>query len=392
MQASATQSSTERRFDDISLAELRQRHSYKWRAYPDDVLPAFVAETDFRPAPAVVRALTAAAELGDTGYAFALPELGEAYSHFARSRFGWTVEPADVSLSPDVMSAITELLRMALKPGDGVVINPPVYPPFFRQVVEAGCQVVESPLRRDERGYHLDLNGLEEAFRAGARALLLCSPHNPTGLVYSRAELEQVAELAERYGALVFSDEIHAPLVLPGHDFTPYLVAGPRAAGCGIAFVAASKGWNLPGLKCAQIVTQSAEMRALVDQLPSSFGVHAGLFGILAAIAAYRDGGPWLDQVLGAVQKNVDFLAEAVRTRFPQVGYAPPQATYLAWLDCRELNLPGEPVDHFLKRGRIALGGGPPYGSAGRGHVRVNLGTTAEVVEQVVERMERALS
>ncbi|MDQ6900766.1 MAG: aminotransferase class I/II-fold pyridoxal phosphate-dependent enzyme [Candidatus Dormibacteraeota bacterium] len=390
MQVSTAQT-VERRFDDISLAELRHRHSYKWRAYPEDVLPAFVAEMDFRPAPVIVRALTAAAELGDTGYACPQPELGEAYSHFALRRFGWRVEPTDVTLSPDVMSGITELLRLALKPGAGVVINPPVYPPFFRQVAEAGCRVIESPLLLDEAGYHLDLNGLEAAFRGGARALLLCSPHNPTGIIYPARELEQVAELAERYGALVFSDEIHAPLVLPGREFTPYLAASPVAAAHGIAFVAASKGWNLPGLKCAQIVSQSTEMRALIQRLPPSFGVHAGLFGILAAVAAYEAGDAWLDQVLETVQRNADFLAEAVRNRFPQVAFTPPSATYLAWLDCRELNLPEEPVDHFLKQGRVALGGGPPYGSTGCGYLRVNIGTTAAILEQVIERMETAL-
>src|ERR1700730_2238100 len=199
-------------FDQLTLAELRRRQSAKWRMFPADVLPAFVAEMDFLLAPPVATALAEAVAIGDTGYAIETPELGQALSGFAHDRFEWDVNPADVTLLPDVMNGVREVLSVALKPGDGVVINTPVYPPFFRYIAQAGCQVVEVPLEEGLGGYQLDLDAVERAFKSGARGYLLCNPHNPTGRVFARAQLQVVANLAERYGVTVFADEIHAPL------------------------------------------------------------------------------------------------------------------------------------------------------------------------------------
>src|ERR1700681_3522698 len=249
-------------FDQLSLSELRRRRSSKWQAFPPDVLPAFVAEMDFALAPPVQAAVAAAIALGDTGYAHQIPELGEALSGFARDRFAWALDPADVAMLPDVMSGVTELLRVALKPGDGVVINTPIYPPFFRQIVEAGCQVVEAPLEEGFGGYQLDLDAIERAFKSGARAYLLCNPHNPTGRVFARAELEVVAALAARYGVKVIADEVHAPLVLAGARHTSFLSLGDTAAEVGVVLISASKAWNIPGLKCAQLVVASDSMRS----------------------------------------------------------------------------------------------------------------------------------
>jgi cystathionine beta-lyase len=177
------------RFDEVRLEQLRHRRSAKWRVFPADVLPAFIAEMDFPLAPAIAGAMLAAVQNGDCGYAWPDAELGEALSGFARARHGWLIDPADVALIPDVMAGVTELLRLAVRPGDGVVINTPVYPPFFSHIAAAGCTVIEAPLARDGDGYVLDLDALETAFAGGARVYLLCNPHNPTGLVFSRAEL-----------------------------------------------------------------------------------------------------------------------------------------------------------------------------------------------------------
>ena len=210
-------------FDDMTLEDLRRRRSYKWRLYPPDVVPAFVAEMDFRLAPPLASAIAEAAAIGDCGYAWRDTELAAALSGFAQRRFSWTVDPGDVVLIPDVMAGVVELLRMVCEPGDGVVINTPAYPPFFSHIEEARCRVVEAPLAPGEHRFELDLEALEAAFLAGARVFLLSNPHNPTGRVFSRPELQGVAELAERYDVLVFSDEIHAPLVLPGAVHVPFL-------------------------------------------------------------------------------------------------------------------------------------------------------------------------
>jgi cystathionine beta-lyase len=209
--------------------------------------------------------------------------------------------------------------------------------------------------------------------------------------VFSRAELEAIVELAERYDVLVLADEIHAPLVLPGAHHTPFLSLGEAAAARGIALVSASKGWNIPGLKCAQIVTASEQMRALIGKLPHDLSFRAGNLGIIASTAAYRDGGDWLDELLAVLDRNRCLLAELLSDGLPQVGYVPPQGTYLAWLDCRELNLTGEPADIFLDRGRVALGRGSEFGATGMGHVRITLGTSSDILCEIVARMRAAV-
>jgi len=382
---------TNNSFDQLSVSDLRRRSSWKWQAFPPDVLPAFIAEMDFMLAPPIEAAIADAVAVGDTGYAWQIPELGEALSGFARDRFAWEIDPADVALLPDVMSGVTEVLRVALKPGDGVVINTPIYPPFFRQIAEAGCRVVEAPLEEGFGGYQLDLDAIERAFKSGARAYLLCNPHNPTGRVFARAELEVVAALAERYGVKVFSDEIHAPLVLVGARHTSFLSLGGPAAELGAVLISASKAWNIPGLKCAQLVVGSEAMRSMVKRLPEGLSSRAGNLGVIASIAAYRDGGPWLDELLEVIDRNRHLLRDLLAEHLPPIRMGPPQGGYLAWLDCRALGLGEEPVDFFLKRGRLALGPGPNFGSPGRGHVRITMATTEEILREIVERMRAAV-
>lgn len=374
----------------LSLEALRRRRSYKWRAHPADVLPAFIAEMDVTLAPAVTAVLSEAIAAGDTGYAHPDPELGAGVAAFHHERFGWELDPAAVSVLPDVMTGVGEVLRRALTPGSGVVVNTPVYPPFFGHVAEVGCRIVEAPLARAGDGYVMDLEALEAAFRGGASAYLLCSPHNPAGLVPSASELRGVAGLAERYGVLVLADEIHAPLTLAGARHVPYLSleeARPHA----IAFVSASKGWNLPGLKCAQMVTASAAMGALVGRLPEGLPFAASNLGVIASIAAYRDGVAWLDGLLALLEVNRGLLARLLAERLPGVRHSPPRATYLAWLDCGALDLPGDPAQVFLERGRVALRPGPEFGSGGNGFVRVTAATGPEILTEIVERMRAAL-
>jgi cystathionine beta-lyase len=380
-----------RQFDEVTLEQLRRRRSAKWRTFPADVLPAFIAEMDYRLAPAIAAAVNAAVGDGDCGYAWPDAELGEAVAGFAARRYGWHFGSADVGLIPDVMAGVTELLRLAVPEGGGVVINTPVYPPFFSHIRAAGCTVVESPLARDGDGYALDLDALAHAFARGARVYLLCNPHNPTGIVLSRGELERIAELAERHAVLVFADEIHAPLVLPGAQHTAYLSLGESAAARGIAFVSASKGWNIPGLKCAQAVATSAPMRALIQRLDEDTWERAGNLGIVASIAAYRDSVEWLDRVVTALHGHRRLLRSLLERELPGVRYVPPAAGYLAWLDCRSLGFDREPVDMFLERGRVALGPGLTFGANGAGHVRITFATSEALLREIVARMAAAL-
>ena len=378
-------------FDDVSLELLRARRSAKWRKYAPDVLPAWVAELDFALALPIREALQTAVARDDTGYAD-FGRLGQAFAGFAAWRFGWEVDPERVRLVPDVISAVAELLRALVEPGGGVVVNPPVYPPFFLISREIGCSVVEVPLLETDAGSRLDLDGLERAFAAGAGAYLLCHPHNPTGTSFPRAQLEAVAELAAAHGVVVISDEVHAPMTMAGVEHVPFLATGDAAAENGLALVSASKAWNLAGLKCAQIVTASDAMHErLRKALPSHLSFHAGHFGVLANVAAYEHGGEWLDALVRHLERNREAISGLLAEHLPVVEYRPPEAGYLAWLDCRALELGDDPAEVFLERGRVALSPGPPFGSQGRGFARLNFGTSSALLEEAVRRMASAV-
>ncbi|HEY6276612.1 MAG TPA: aminotransferase class I/II-fold pyridoxal phosphate-dependent enzyme, partial [Streptosporangiaceae bacterium] len=236
-----------------SLPELRRRTGAKWAAHPADVLPAFVAEMDFDLAPAIKAAVTSAISASDCGYADK-GALGEAYAQFAASRLGWAVDPDSVYPIPDVMTGLAEVIAAITPPGAGIVINPPVYPPFWFRFGLSGRRIIEAPLARDASGrYDLDPAAIDDALsQPGAAAYLLCSPHNPTGNVWSAGQLAMAADLCQRHGAALLVDEIHAPLVLPGARFVPFLAIDHELtrAETTFTFTSASKGWNLAGLKC----------------------------------------------------------------------------------------------------------------------------------------------
>jgi cysteine-S-conjugate beta-lyase len=377
-------------FDDVSLELLRTRHSAKWTRYDPDVLPAWVAEMDFALALPVREVLQQAIARDDTGYA--MPgRLNAAFAGFAARRFGWNVDPAQVRLVADVMSGVGALLDAVTVPGDRVVVNPPVYPPFFLFTRLAGREIVEVPLLSGD-AWRLDLDGLEAAFAAGAQAYLLSNPHNPTGTPFSRAQLLSVAELAAAHGVTVVSDEVWAPLTMPGATPVPFLSLGGAASENGVTLSSASKSWNIAGLKAAVIVTDSERMSSVLEEkLPAHIGVHAGHLGVLASIAAFEHGEEWLDALVVHLDRNRAALRELLAEHLPAVGYVPPEAGYLAWLDCRELGLGDNPAEAFLERGRVALSEGPSFGEQGRGWARLNFGTSTALLEEAVRRMASAL-
>jgi cysteine-S-conjugate beta-lyase len=374
------------------LDVLRERRSAKWRTFDADVLPLPVAEHDFELAPPVAEALRTAVERSDTGYAMAVPAVGEALAGFAAARWNWELDPVRVSPVADVGVGAVELLRVLTRPGDRVALSPPVYPPFFRWVPEAGATVVEVPLASTDDGWRLDLPGLERAFAEERPAVyLLCSPHNPVGRVHSPDELAALVELARRYDVVLVSDEIHAPLVLPGATFTPLLTV-PGAAEVTIALHSASKAFNLAGLKCAAVVSASDRMARMVDRLPADLRWRVGHFGVLATVAAFTEGGEWLDRLLLTLDRRRAELATLLADRLPAVRWTPPEATYLAWLDCRAVGAGDAPRDACLERGRVALEPGTNFGRPGDGHLRLNLGTSAEILDEAVARMAHALT
>lgn len=372
------------------LSRLRQRTSEKWREYPDDVLPLFVAEMDYPLAAPIAAALHAAVDRSDTGYIGPDDHVKRAFADYAQNRWNWTVDPAQTRTTTDVSVVIVEALRSLIEPGDRVVITPPVYPPFFELIPEAGGVVEEVPLLdggADGAGWALDLAGLERAFAGGAKAFLLCNPHNPLGLVHPRAELEAVAALAAHHGVYVVSDEVHAPLTHSDATFTPFLSVSEEARRIGIAAHAASKAWNLAGLKCALFVTASAEQAKRIHALPIEVEVRTSLFGRIASEAAYRSGQEWLDGALEAIEANRMLLSVLLTDRLPHVRYREPHASYLAWLDLRELGWGDDPAPRILEEARVALNAGIDFGAQGAGFVRLNFACSPEVLTEAIDRI-----
>ncbi|WLP88579.1 aminotransferase class I/II-fold pyridoxal phosphate-dependent enzyme [Gordonia sp. NB41Y] len=369
------------------LAELRRRTSEKWRTYPDDVLPLFVAEMDYPLAPVVAEAMIEQIRTDDLGYAGSAGAAGEAFAGFAHRRWGWTVAPDDVHPTTDVSVVLVEALRVAIEPGDPVIITPPVYPPFFDIVPEAGGRTVEVPLVDLGSSWRLDLGGIRDAFVAGARAIILCHPHNPLGLPHPRTDLEALASLAAAHGAVVISDEIHAPLVHPGVEFVPFLAVNDTAREVGIAAHSASKAFNLAGAKCAFTVVGSNPMRALVDRQPEEVAFRTSILGRAGAAAAFDDGDEWLDEVLATIGESFDLLETLVAQRLPSVTMRRPHASYLAWLDFRATGLGDDPADPILEQGRVALHRGPAFGEQGKGFARLNVACSPEVLTEAIDRI-----
>ncbi len=376
-------------FADLDLDRLHRRTSAKWRYYPEDVLPLWVAEMDAGVAEPVVRAVTDALELGDTGYALG-HACARAMAGFAADRWGWSFDPSATAAVTDVMTGIVDLVRLVGPDDAAIVLTPPVYPPFYAVAKKLGRTVVPAPLGPDDR---LDPAAVEAAFAAataGGRGaiLLLSNPHNPTGTVHTRVELDEVARLARRHGVRVVSDEIHAPLIMPTSTFTPYLCASDT--GPDFAVASASKGWNLAGFKAA-VVVPGADAVEVLATLPKRVGGHAGHIALIAHTAAYEHARPWLDAAIAGIDANRHTLTDLLREHLPAARYHLPESTYLTWIDCRDLGLGDDPAAAFLERGRVALSSGIPFGDGGAGHVRLNLATSPAILAEAVDRMAASL-
>ncbi|HEY2765430.1 MAG TPA: aminotransferase class I/II-fold pyridoxal phosphate-dependent enzyme [Pseudonocardiaceae bacterium] len=378
--------------DRLDIDALRTRRTMKWSRYPPDVLPAWVAEMDFPLAPAVLAAARGVLEAQDLGY----PETGglaEAFAGWAAARQNWRPDPALACSVADVMAGLEAALRVLTDPGDGVVLLTPAYPPFFVLLEQLRRPVVPCPLLDRPAGWELDLQRLDDALRDGARAVLLCHPHNPTGRVFSAEELGAVAEIADARGARVISDEVHAPLVAGGATFTPYAAAGLRAAAHTVTVTSISKGWNVPGLKCALLQAQPATAH-VVGAVPAYERLRPSVPGVAAGIAAWTDDGGWLDAVRVHLDRTRAELADWIGRR-PGIRAHPGQAGYLAWLDLRDTGLGDDPAAALLGRGRLAVSPGHDFArpaEQGLGRVRLNHGTSLPLLREALRRIDRTIS
>lgn len=380
--------------DGVTLEALRGRTSTKWRTFDSDVTPAWIAEMDFSLAEPIAAVLHQAVTASDTGYRW-VGELPLALAGFARRTWSWDLDPDRVIVLPDVLTCVVQALQALTQVGDGVVINSPVYPPFFSTVRDiAQRSIVDVPLTRDPAGrYDFDLDALAAAFaRPEVTAYLLCSPHNPTGTTPSAEVLTFIASLAQRHGVVVIADEIHAPLAHPGTVHTPFLSVCPTDLPA-VSLISASKAWNTAGLKCAQIVAGSQSvMDTMVERVPIETTYATGHFGVLAAIAAYNDGQQWLDEVREQIAENARIVQAHVAASMPGVRTDPPTSSYLSWLDFTETEWAQDPAGFLLDRARVGVSAGAPFGATGEGFIRLNFGTSPAILEVILNRMSTALN
>jgi cysteine-S-conjugate beta-lyase len=391
--------------DQTTEDELRARGSQKWAKGGPGVIGAFVAEMDFGVAPPIEAALLDVIKRADFGYLSqsAIEAMADACAAWQGDRYGWDVDPDRIRPLPDVITGLAAAITVFSRPGSPVILPTPAYMPFLTVPGTLGREIIQVPMAKDGGRYVLDLDGIDAAFKRGGHLLILCNPCNPVGRVYRRDELTAVAAVVEANGGRVFADEIHAPLLYPGGTHIPYASLGEVTAAHTVTGTAASKGWNLPGLKCAQLVLSNERDAAAWAERGWTFEHGASNPGVQASTAAYRDGGPWLDDVVAYLDGSRTLLAGLLADHLPEVGYRPPEGTYLAWLDCRSLfadrgsrfadrGTDGSPAEFFLAKARVMLIDGAACGEAGSGYVRLNFATPRPILTEIVRRLAGAVS
>ncbi len=379
-------------FDQLTPEQLRRRRTIKWTLFGSDVLPLWVAEMDFPTAPAVLEGIRSCVANEEFGYAPVEDDLPRATADWCLRRYGWQVSPERVRVVPDVVKGMETVINFLTRPESPVVLPIPAYMPFFDILHVTGRQRVEIPtLQQDSGRYVLDLEALDAAFAAGAGSLILCNPNNPLGTAFRADELRAIVDIAARHDARVVADEIHAPLVY-GRPHVPAASVSDAAPDTVVTLMSASKGWNLPGLMCAQVILTSSRDVHDWDRINKVHKMGASTVGIRANIAAYNDGAGWLDELLTYLQANRDHLATALPELSPGLKINTPEATYMSWVDFRALNLPTEPAEHLLSKARVALNPGIPFGATvGSGFARLNFATTRTILDRAITAIAAAL-
>lgn len=385
--------------DALTQADLVAGGSDKWTRFPD-CIGAFIAEMDFGcPAP-VTEALQRAVASGSLGYLSQthVSALAEATARYLERDFAWVVDPAWVRPLADIVQAYQAFLQHFVAPGSAIIVPTPAYMPFLSLPEALGVEVIEVPMLEEDDGWRIDAEGIQRAFRDGAKALVLCHPHNPIGKVYSAGELRQVSELVEAAGAVVFSDEIHAPLMLTeGRAHIPYASISPEAAAHSVTALSASKAFNIPGVKCCQIVLTSEVHRAKWQQVGVWSEHQTSTLGVHATIAAYEAGGEWLAGAIEYLRENVRLAVDTLRHRVPSVKVRLPDATYLLWVDVRDtpfwaMRESDDAALELRRRSGVAVNDGRACGEVGEGFIRVNVAMPRPILVAALDQMVRAFT
>jgi cysteine-S-conjugate beta-lyase len=380
---------------ELTVEALRARRGTKWTKYARTVIPAWVADMDFAVAEPIQESIQELVKHRDYGYGARTGEVGleQAFADRMKERFGWEPDPALVQPTSELIQSVYVSIAAFSEPGDGVVIQTPIYPPFLVALDQMDRRLVDNKLRDDGTRFVLDVEALHRQVDDRTRILLVCNPHNPTGRVLERAELRALGELAVERDLVIVADEIHADLIYDGRAHIPMATLGPEIAARTITITSATKSFNIPGLRCSVMHFGSPELRARFHKrIPERMLGQVNVVGIDATVAAWRHGQPWLDAVMRRLAANRARVASFVKAELPGVRHYSPEGTYLAWLDCRALDLPASPFQFFLEQARVGLNEGADFGIHGIGHVRLNFATSAEILDEVLGRMASAVN
>jgi cysteine-S-conjugate beta-lyase len=383
-------------FEDLDLAWLRRKESIKWRRARRDVLPAWMADMDFPVAEPISEAISEIVRRGDLGYPswsnwMGLSPLAEPFTWRMTELYGWQPQPDWVHNFSDLIQAIQVVLYLTTQPGDAVALHTPSYPPVLKSITMMGRRVIASQMERSSDDWGFDPDRLEQDIaETGCGTLIVVNPHNPTGHVYTVAELQVLADIAVRRDLLVISDEIFAELAYPPYRHIPLASLGPDIADRTVTLTSATKAFNFAGLRCAVAHVGSARLRTALDACPPDLLGVLDVLGVAATKAAWEKGDAWLAALVDHLRANRDLIASTLAARAPAIGYHPPQATYLAWLDCRQLETATEPAAFFEEKARVLILPGEGFGPGGAGFARLNFATSREILTEILARMTTA--
>ena len=364
----------------------------KWSVYPKDILPMWVADMDFLSPPAVIKTLQNRVNHGVFGYTFNPPDLDETIVTWVNDHYHMPIESKEILYVPGVVTGFNMVARAFLKDGDGVIFQPPIYPPFFELKKNGGFENHCVDLVQNKEGrYEIDLAALEKGLRPNTRMFLLCNPHNPTGRVFSQMEMEQIADFCSYHDLLLCSDEIHCDLVYPPARHIPIMSLNEDIAQRTVMLFAPSKTFNIAGLGFSVMIIKNEKMMERMKKKFAGILPHPDLLAVLAARAAYQESSEWLADLLSYLKTNRDYLLDYIHTELPDIKLNAPEGTYLAWLDCRETDFAKDPYTFFLEKAKVALNDGNAFGEAGKGFVRLNFGCPRDVLRKGLERMRNAM-
>ncbi len=386
-------------YDFDRVIDRRNTDSTKWgfneKQFGDkDVLSMWVADMDFESPAPVINAIIQRAQHGIFGYAMRPDSYYDSMVEWMRKRHGWEIKREWLANAPGVVNALDLAVHTFTQPGDKIIIQPPVYHPFFTIVRNNGRQLILNPLKLENGRYRMDLHDLERQIDGRTKVLILCSPHNPVGRVWTKEELAALGELCVRRNILIFSDEIHSDLILRGYKHSPLAMLSKELEQRTLTFIAPSKTFNVPGLGASAVIIPNHRLMTEFKHTLDNFGLELGnVFGTVALETAYRHGEEWLEQLLNYLQGNIDFVLRFIQTRVPKIKVIRPEGTYLLWLDCRELELDNAALrDLFLKKAKVALNEGHTFGTGGDGFMRMNIGCPRSILEEGLKRIERAVN